>query len=142
VNNASLGVYATVVQSDAYRDAKLATTAQLLPDMQGPGAQRFGLCFTGSDGADVRSADIVLISNRRPCACGHRSMRPAPLPQPQRHPASGAPSRRSSGCSPDVRRADGTRRLSAPSRTGGRLAGPHGLRDGGLRGGRRGDRAG
>ena len=37
VNNASLGVYATVVQSEAYRDAKLATTAQMLPDLLGPG---------------------------------------------------------------------------------------------------------
>jgi hypothetical protein len=45
VNNASLGVYATVVQSDAYRDAKLATTAQLLPDLR-PDAQRFDLRST------------------------------------------------------------------------------------------------
>jgi diacylglycerol kinase family enzyme len=63
VNNASLGVYATVVQSDAYRDAKLATTAQLLPELLGPNAQRFDLRFTGPDGADTRSADIVLVSN-------------------------------------------------------------------------------
>jgi diacylglycerol kinase family enzyme len=63
VNNASLGVYATVVQSDAYRDAKLATTAQLLPDLLGPEAQRFDLRFAGPDGADARSADVVLISN-------------------------------------------------------------------------------
>jgi hypothetical protein len=41
VNNASMGVYATdatVVQSDAYRNAKLATTAQLLPGLLGPTA--------------------------------------------------------------------------------------------------------
>jgi diacylglycerol kinase family enzyme len=63
VNNASLGVYATVVQSDAYRDAKLATTAQLLPELLGPNAERFDLRFTGPDGADTRSADIVLVSN-------------------------------------------------------------------------------
>jgi hypothetical protein len=31
-----------VVQSDAYRDAKLATTAQMLPDLLGPDARRFG----------------------------------------------------------------------------------------------------
>ena len=31
VNNASMGVYATVVQSDAYRNAKLATTARSCP---------------------------------------------------------------------------------------------------------------
>src|SRR4029077_19661533 len=32
VNNASLGVYAEVVQSDAYRDAKLETWTQMLPE--------------------------------------------------------------------------------------------------------------
>jgi diacylglycerol kinase family enzyme len=63
VNNASLGVYATVVQSDAYRNAKLATTAQLLPDLLGPDAQRFDLRFAGPDGADAPSADVVLVSN-------------------------------------------------------------------------------
>jgi diacylglycerol kinase family enzyme len=63
VNNASLGVYATVVQSDAYRNAKLATTTQLLPGLLGPDAQRFDLRFTGPDGVDAPSADVVLVSN-------------------------------------------------------------------------------
>jgi diacylglycerol kinase family enzyme len=63
VNNASLGVYATVVQSDAYRDAKLATTARMLPDLLGPDAKRFDLRFDGPDGEAVTSADMVLVSN-------------------------------------------------------------------------------
>jgi diacylglycerol kinase family enzyme len=63
VNNASLGVYATVVQSEAYRDAKLATTAQMLPDLLGPGAKPFDLRFTRPDGQEQTSADIVLVSN-------------------------------------------------------------------------------
>ena len=63
VNNASLGVYANVVRSDVYRGAKLATTAQLLPDMLGPTAQGFDLRFTGPDGAECGTADVVLISN-------------------------------------------------------------------------------
>lgn len=63
VNNASLGVYATVVQSDGYRDAKLGTTADLLPDLLGPGTRPFDLRFTRPDGELVRSADIVLVSN-------------------------------------------------------------------------------
>jgi diacylglycerol kinase family enzyme len=63
VNNASLGVYATVVQSDAYRDAKLATTAQVMPELLGPGAKRFDLRFTRADGAPARSADVLLVSN-------------------------------------------------------------------------------
>ena len=36
VNNASMGVYAKVVQSADYRDAKVRTAAGLLPDMLGP----------------------------------------------------------------------------------------------------------
>jgi diacylglycerol kinase family enzyme len=63
VNNASLGVYATVVQSDAYRAAKLATTAQMLPELLGPDAKRFDLRFIGPDGVTATTADIVLVSN-------------------------------------------------------------------------------
>ena len=40
VNNASLGVYARVVQSDAYRDAKLGTWKRMLPEMLEPGCCR------------------------------------------------------------------------------------------------------
>lgn len=63
VNNASLGVYATVVQSDAYRDAKLATTAQLLPDLLGPDAPRSTLRFARPDPDSAPAADILLVSN-------------------------------------------------------------------------------
>jgi diacylglycerol kinase family enzyme len=63
VNNASLGVYATVVQSEAYRDAKLGTTAQMLPDLLGPGSKRFDLRFERPDGEPQTSADMVLVSN-------------------------------------------------------------------------------
>jgi diacylglycerol kinase family enzyme len=63
VNNASLGVYATVVQSPGYRDAKVATVAQRLPDLLGPDAERADLRFSGPDGASHSSADVVLVSN-------------------------------------------------------------------------------
>jgi diacylglycerol kinase family enzyme len=63
VNNASMGVYATVVQSEAYRDAKLATTAQLLPDLLGPAAPPFDLRFHRPGGNGGTSADLVLVSN-------------------------------------------------------------------------------
>ncbi len=63
VNNASLGAYARVVQSPAYRDAKLATTADVLPDLLGPEAERSDLRFTRPDGEVVASADILLVSN-------------------------------------------------------------------------------
>jgi diacylglycerol kinase family enzyme len=63
VNNASLGVYATVVQSEAYRDAKLGTTAQMLPDLLGRTASPFDLRFERPDGEQDGSADLVLVSN-------------------------------------------------------------------------------
>ncbi|HJQ48878.1 MAG TPA: diacylglycerol kinase family protein [Amycolatopsis sp.] len=63
VNNASLGVYATVVQSAGYRDAKVATMAQQLPDLLGPDAERPDLRFVGPDGKPAPTADVVLVSN-------------------------------------------------------------------------------
>jgi diacylglycerol kinase family enzyme len=63
VNNASLGVYATVVQSPRYRDAKAATVAEQLPELLGPGADRFDLHYTRPDGSAEAPADVVLVSN-------------------------------------------------------------------------------
>jgi diacylglycerol kinase family enzyme len=63
VNNAALGVYAQVVQSDEYRDAKLATTAARLPELLGPTDQRPTLRFRGPDGHERDRADLILISN-------------------------------------------------------------------------------
>ncbi len=63
VNNASLGVYAKVVQSDAYRDAKLQTWAQQLPEMLGPGAPPIDLEFDGPDGEHHTDAPLILVSN-------------------------------------------------------------------------------
>jgi diacylglycerol kinase family enzyme len=63
VNNASLGVYATVVRSDGYRDAKLATTVGLLPDLLGPGSDTYDLRFDSADGTAADGADVLLISN-------------------------------------------------------------------------------
>jgi diacylglycerol kinase family enzyme/uncharacterized membrane protein len=63
VNNASLGVYAQVVQSDAYRDAKLETWAQMLPELLGPGAPPIDLEFEGPDAIELRDAPLVLVSN-------------------------------------------------------------------------------
>jgi diacylglycerol kinase family enzyme len=63
VNNASLGVYAQVVQSAAYRDAKLATWTGMLPDLLGPDATAIDLRFTAPDGSVCTDAPLVLISN-------------------------------------------------------------------------------
>jgi len=63
VNNASLGVYAEVVQSDAYRDAKLETWTQMLPELLGPGAPPIDLEFEGPDGTELSDAPLVLVAN-------------------------------------------------------------------------------
>ena len=63
VNNASLGVYAKVVQSEAYRDAKLGTWTDMLPDLLGPDAEAIDLEFTAPDGTDCDDAPLVLVSN-------------------------------------------------------------------------------
>jgi diacylglycerol kinase family enzyme len=63
VNNASLGVYAKVVQSEAYRDAKLETWTGMLPDLLGPDAGPLDLEFTTPDGSRCEDAPLVLVSN-------------------------------------------------------------------------------
>jgi diacylglycerol kinase family enzyme len=63
VNNASLGVYAKIVQDDDYRDAKVDTTTALLPEMLGRQAQPFDLQFTTATGAEVDGAILVMVSN-------------------------------------------------------------------------------
>ncbi len=63
VNNASLGVYAKVVQSLGYRDAKLATWLEMLPDLFGPAAPPLDLEFTTPDGSSFGDAALVLVSN-------------------------------------------------------------------------------
>ncbi|HEY7961739.1 MAG TPA: diacylglycerol kinase family protein [Solirubrobacteraceae bacterium] len=63
VNNASLGVYAKVVQSEAYRDAKLQTWTRVLPDLLGPDAEPIDIEFTTADGNRCDDAPLVLVSN-------------------------------------------------------------------------------
>ncbi|WP_433731530.1 diacylglycerol/lipid kinase family protein [Actinoplanes sp. CA-051413] len=63
VNNASLGVYAEVVRSGAYRGAKLRTWGRLLPDLLGPAAAPPDLTFDGPDGRPRTGMSLVLVSN-------------------------------------------------------------------------------
>ena len=63
VNNVSLGVYAKIVQSPEYRDAKRQTTAAMLPELLGPGAEPFDLHFVGPDGTRQDGAQIIQVSN-------------------------------------------------------------------------------
>jgi diacylglycerol kinase family enzyme len=63
VNNASLGVYAEVVEHDEYRDAKLATAAATLPQLLGARSEPFDLQFTAPDGHEVDGSFVILVSN-------------------------------------------------------------------------------
>lgn len=63
VNNASMGIYAKVVQSDAYRDAKLQTTGAMLPELLGPDATPLDLRFTLPDHTEAATAQLLLVSN-------------------------------------------------------------------------------
>lgn len=56
VNNVSLGVYATIVQEQSYRDAKVETTREKLPEMLGRQAEPFDLAFSTPDGGDIDGA--------------------------------------------------------------------------------------
>jgi diacylglycerol kinase family enzyme len=63
VNNASLGLYARVVQSPGYRDAKLKTAASVLPSLAGPDSKPLDLRFTGPDDAEYLGNHLILVSN-------------------------------------------------------------------------------
>jgi diacylglycerol kinase family enzyme len=63
VNNASLGVYARIVQSPEYRDAKMKTAADILPSLLGRDATPLDLRFTGPDGTEYPTAHLILVSN-------------------------------------------------------------------------------
>jgi len=63
VNNASLGVYAKVVQSPEYRDAKLKTAMDMLPSLLDPAGTPMDLRFTGPGEVAFPTAQIILVSN-------------------------------------------------------------------------------
>ncbi|MGA9372535.1 MAG: diacylglycerol kinase family protein, partial [Solirubrobacterales bacterium] len=65
VNNVSLGLYAEAVQRDEYRDAKLRTILNTVPEVLGPDGVGSDLAWTGPEGEAERSGVAVLISNNR-----------------------------------------------------------------------------
>ncbi len=61
VNNASFGAYAEVVETPAYRDDKLHTTLNLLPDLlQGHRGARLS---AEADGTEIKSPQALLVAN-------------------------------------------------------------------------------
>ena len=63
VNNVSLGVYATIVQQEGYREAKAETTRRLLPDMLAQQEEPFDLQFVTPDGQEVDGSFLIMVSN-------------------------------------------------------------------------------
>jgi diacylglycerol kinase family enzyme len=63
VNNAALGVYATIVQSADYRDAKVQTVATMLPDLLGPTAEQSDVRYTLPSGEERAAGQLLLVSN-------------------------------------------------------------------------------
>ena len=64
VNNVSLGLYAEAVQQKGYRDAKLRTILDTVPEVAGRGAgDPANLRFTDDHGVVRDSAAVILVSN-------------------------------------------------------------------------------
>ncbi len=63
VNNVSLGLYAEAVQSEGYRDAKLRTLLNTVPEVLGPDAPAPDVTWDGKDGPESGAA--LLVSNNR-----------------------------------------------------------------------------
>ncbi len=63
VNNVSLGWYGELVDTDAYRDAKIKTALEMLPDLISPDAAPFDLRFGLPSGEECLSAYLLLVSN-------------------------------------------------------------------------------
>ncbi|MBV8998272.1 MAG: diacylglycerol kinase, partial [Solirubrobacterales bacterium] len=63
VNNVSLGLYADAVQRPGYREAKLHTLLDTVPDVLGPDASVPNLVWSGPSGQE--SAVAVLVSNNQ-----------------------------------------------------------------------------
>ena len=65
VNNVSLGLYADAVQRKGYRDAKLRTLLDTVPEVLGPEGAGLDLRWTGPDAHEHRSGAAILVSNNR-----------------------------------------------------------------------------
>ncbi len=65
VNNVSLGLYADAVQKPGYREAKLRTILDTVPEMLGPEGSGLDLAWRGPGGHEHRGGAAVLVSNNR-----------------------------------------------------------------------------
>ena len=65
VNNVSLGLYAEAVQRTGYRDAKLRTLLDTVPDVLGADGGDYAMRWTGPGGHAHTAGAAVLVSNNR-----------------------------------------------------------------------------
>ena len=123
VNNVSLGLYAEAVQREEYRDAKLRTLLDTVPDVLGPDSgDKLDLRWKGPGGQAHHSGAMVLVSNNqlparprdrlRARARGSTTACSGSPPSPNPPGAASAAARRSARC------ARGRRRRSRSTRTG------------------------
>ncbi len=60
-----MGLYGALVRSPEYRDAKLRTVIEMLPELLGPLAEPFDVRYSDPDGSQHVGAQLLLISNNR-----------------------------------------------------------------------------
>jgi diacylglycerol kinase family enzyme len=65
VNNVSIGLYAEAVQREGYREAKLRTILDTLPEVLGPEGKGLDLRWSGPGGHEHSSGAAILVSNNR-----------------------------------------------------------------------------
>ncbi len=65
VNNVSIGLYAEAVQREGYREAKLRTILDTLPEVLGPEGGGLDLRWSGPGGSEHSSGAAILVSNNR-----------------------------------------------------------------------------
>ena len=65
VNNVALGLYAEAVQRSGYRDAKIRTLLDTMPDVVGPGGSDIDLRWTGPGGHEHHAGAVVMVSNNQ-----------------------------------------------------------------------------
>jgi diacylglycerol kinase family enzyme len=65
VNNVSIGLYAEAVQREGYREAKLRTILDTLPEVLGPEGKGLDLRWNGPEGPEHSSGAAILVSNNR-----------------------------------------------------------------------------
>jgi hypothetical protein len=63
VNNVSLGVYAEAVQRPGYRESKVRTLLDTVPDVLRSDGESRGLSWTGEDGRERGANATILVSN-------------------------------------------------------------------------------